>query len=61
MKKKIRELTIDEVFKMKNQCQKYESCEECKNKNFDLFNVCDVSLDADESTLETYVEVDNND
>lgn len=63
MKKKIGDLTLNEVIKIKGRCHNYKNCTECEEKDKLCYIVC-ANVDAfveDNEILNQEIEVEKND
>ena len=62
MKKKIKELTLDEIFKLKGKCKEQKNCAECEINNYAGYMVCDLNFLIDNiDSLDKEIEVSDND
>lgn len=60
MKKKIGDLTINQVMKIKSRCQNYDNCKECKEKDKICSMVCDIINFIDTDLLDKEIEVEED-
>lgn len=58
MKKKVKDLTLEEL---KKNCIKYENCYDCPLYDFDYYGVCEVTpFEYNEDTLNKEIEVEED-
>ncbi len=58
MKKKIGDLTLNQVKEIKNRCSNYGTCKECEEKDKICSMVCDTINFIDTDLLDQEIEVD---
>lgn len=59
MKKKIKELTLEEILKLKGKCKEQKNCVECEINNYAGYMVCDLNFLIDNvDDLDKEIEVE---